>query len=946
MKLARPLAAVGALVAMLTVASAAAALPEDPDREPAGGNPTRLEQAREESGIEDPPRSRYDLPAGVLRLTRSELLAAGHQDLEISVTLDRDVADGVLQLTLPSRWVARAGVSDLPYARVPEIGRASGARAEARRSERLVRFAFSGARKGDWASLKVSDAGIPAGRYELPYSWSEAGEADAADREAQVILYAPAREEAEGEGAKDWRYLLRDTNVTNDPVTQSETFLSVVPGNRKRFIVGANNNNIGGGYNAWVTNDGGVSFTKAEVPASLDAPAEAGNEAADLCCDPMSAADSAGNLWYGGLSLPNGPGNPSRIVVTRAAPDALAFGPAVGLPVRIVTGTQDKPMMTIDNSPSSPTSGRLYVLWDEVSAGINVVMSQCDTRPGGVLNAANCDNADNWTAPIEVTPATGSYIYADVAVGPDGKVYVVWWDYSANNAIRADVCDPASRNCASAAGWGTPQTIATLDHSGGTPISFACPILAQPGGRASTSPQVEVDSSGGANHGRVYVTWSDLRTGSGMTKCNDPPSEPGEPFRSPAATHLTWDNFVASASGELPGRASPSPSVATRLLTDGEGGGQANSDDWFAWLSVDQSNGQAWADFYSTRHDATRRTTHFYVRSVTPSAGGHLLGVLHRVSSAPSNYSAFPCCTFGNDYGDYTGIGAAQGVVLPVWSDKRPGVAGEAFVETVLSSFLTADAQEFDDSAAAGGDGDGVLERTESFRLTKRLRNSGTAAATGATSTLTAPAGAGLTLTQANSSYADIAVDATQSNATAFAGSMAADAPCGSPVTMTLEVTTATEPALIPVSIPTGCSPPSPPAAAPPPPPPPPDTSIVFRLKGSGSQRPLRRSAGIVVTLSCPQESCRVTLKGIVSVPASSKRGKARKVSLKSAKVTLAKGKPAKRRFKLSKRLRSQIARALRSRRTRNNVRALITATAADGAANKATKRLTVKVRR
>jgi len=83
-----------------------------------------------------------------------------------------------------------------------------------------------------------------------------------------------------------------------------------------------------------------------------------------------------------------------------------------------------------------------------------------------------------------------------------------------------------------------------------------------------------------------------------------------------------------------------------------------------------------------------------------------------------------------------------------------------------------------------------------------------------------------------------------------------------------------------------------------------------------------------------------------VTVPASTKRGKARKVSLKSAKVTLAKGKPAKRRFKLSKRLRSQIARALRSRRTRYNVRALITATAVDAAANKATKRLTVKVRR
>jgi hypothetical protein len=943
MKLARPLAAIGTLALALAAAAPAAALPDDPDREQAAGNPTPLEQAREESGIQDAPRSRYDLPAGALRLTPSELLAANQQDLDLSVTLDRDVADGVLELTLPSRWVGRSGVSELRYGRVAETGRASGAGVEAGRSGRVVRFAFSGAVKGASGSLKVADEGIPAGRYELPYRWSETGSAaGSTEGKATAIFYAPVREQAEGAGARDWRYLLRDTNVTNDTVTESETFLTAVPGNRQRFIVGVNNNNAGGGYNAWITNNGGTSFTKAPVSPSLDAPAESGPEAGDLCCDPMSAADAAGNLWYGGVSKANGAGNPSRIVVTRlAAPAGVAFGTTVGLRERTGTGAQDKPMMTIDNSPSSPAFGRLYVVWDEALGGIDIVMSQCDTRPGGVLNAANCDNADNWTAPIDVTPGTGSYIYADVAVGPDGKVYVVWWDYSATNAIRGDACEPASQNCASAAGWGTPQTIATLDATSGTPISFACPILAQPGGRASPSPQVDVDRSGGSNNGRVYVTWGDLRAGSGTTRCNNPPSNPAQP---PAATHLTWDTFVASASGGLPGSADPSPSVATRLLTDGEAGGQANSDDWFAWLAVDQTNGQAWADFYSTREDAERKTTQFYVRSVTPGPGGHLLGALRRVSSAPSNYSAFACCGFGNDYGDYASIDATQGVALPVWSDKRAGIPGEAFVDTVLSPFLAPDAQMLDDSRAVGGDGDGVLERTEPFRLTKLLRNSGTAAATGVTSTLTAPATAGLTLTQASSSYPDIAVGAAQGNAIAFTGSMAADAPCGSPVTMSLQVTTATEPALVPISIPTGCDPPTPPPA--PPMPPPVDSSIVFRLKGASPQRPLRKRAGIVVILSCPRESCRATVKGTVTVPARARRGKAKKIRLRSAKVVLARARPAKRRFTVSKKLRSQIMRALRSKRTRSNVKALMTATAVDAAGNKATKKLTVKVRR
>jgi hypothetical protein len=333
-------------------------------------------------------------------------------------------------------------------------------------------------------------------------------------------------------------------------------------------------------------------------------------------------------------------------------------------------------MMTIDNSPASPRFGRLYVVWNANSPnGIDLMVSQCDTRPGGVLNPANCDNADSWSPAVAVTKTRGSYIYGDVAAAPDGKVYVTWWNFSSVNAIQGAVCLP-SATCTSAGGWSGAANIATLNAFGGAPLPFKCPIVAQPGGRDAPAPSVDVDRSGGANDNRVYVTWGDLRAGSGTTRCDG---------KAPKTTHLTWDSFVASASGTLPGAvpAQPSATVGTRLLTDGEGGGQPNSDDWFAALAVDQTTGQAWADFYSTRDDATRRTTQFYARSVTPSGGGHALGALTRVSSAASDYSANPCCQFGNDYGDYTGIDAAFGIAIPVWSGKQatsPGPDGEAFV--------------------------------------------------------------------------------------------------------------------------------------------------------------------------------------------------------------------------------------------------------------------------
>ncbi len=945
MKWLRPATVVATLIAVLAIVPSAAA------QGPPPSGVTPLEQAREESGVEDAPRTRHDLPAGVLRLSRSELLATAGQDLEISVTLDRDVARGELELTLPARWVARSGVSGLSFAKVPSTGRASGAGARAARSDRVVRFAFDGARSGAAATFALTDVGIPPGEYELPYRWSEAGGAAATGR-AEVIFLPPVRESAEDEEAVDWTELMRDVNATNDASTESETFLTAVPGNPLRFAVGANG---GGGYNAWITNTGGAPFTKATMSTSIDAPAEVAPETTDPCCDPMSAADAAGNIWYGGLSSHTSAASPSRIIVARSAPATTSFVNTVGLPLReVTTGVQDKPMMTIDNSPSSPVFGRLYVLWDEPGAGVDIIMSTCDTRPGGVLNAANCDNADNWTVPIAVTPFSSGYIYADVATGPDGKIYVVWWDYTAANAIRGDVCDPATQNCATAAGWGTPQTIATLDSTGGQPIPFECPIVAQPGGRASTSPQVDVDRSGGPDNNRVYVTWSDLRTGSGATRCADNVA--------PVLTHLTFDNFVASASGALPGGASPSPAVATRLLTDGEGGGQASSDDWFAWLSVDQTNGRAWADFYSTRDDATRKSTNFYARSVLPDGAGHLLGPLRKVSTATSDYSANPCCGFGNDYGDYTGIDATSGLAFPVWSDKRPatGTDGEAFVDTVASPFLVGGAGALDDSPAAGGDGDGALEPGESFRLTKALSNTGTAAAAGAVGTLSAPGGSGVTITQPSSAYPAIAIGAAENNLTAFAGSLAAGAPCGSPIALTLTVG-GVEPAHVPVSVPTACPPPPPPPPPPvgppppppvgPPPPPPPPPAILaplqFALTGSSPQKPPTRTRGIKVTLSCPLESCRVAMKATLTIPSARAGGKAGKVKLKSSTVSVTKGRKKTHSFAVSRSLRARIARALRSARTRRGVKVLVTGTARDAAGRRAvTRTKTVNVRR
>ena len=124
------------------------------------------------------------------------------------------------------------------------------------------------------------------------------------------------------------------------------------------------------------------------------------------------------------------------------------------------------------------------------------------------------------------------------------------------------------------------------------------------------------------------------------------------------------------------------------------------------------------------------------------------------------------------------------------------------------------------------------------------------------------------------------------------------------------------------------------------------DTSIVFALTGRSTQKPLVRRAGVLVTLSCPLEACRVALKGTVTVPAARLGVKAKKLSLKGVTVNVAKGVKVNRRFTISTTMRTRLAAAFRNARTRTRVTAVITATATDVAGNKSVKTLKLKLRR
>ena len=535
-------------------------------------------------------------------------------------------------------------------------------------------------------SVAIDVSGLPAGTYRLPV---RRGGADIGT--AVFRLYAQRKEGDEEEGALRGPFgpIGRNPVDSSDNTSEdSETFIAVVPGavplNERRFASYGNDFSLLGTGGLNVTNDGGAAWSHLTFPTVFDVKGTSTDETALPSGDPILAADANGNIWAGGLSICSGVVSADRIFVNRVTgPSGTTTSPKnVGLPLinggnlcNINNELQDKPQMTIDSTPTSPTFGRLYVVWDDPdpSGGTNLVVSYCNTQP----TPSVCDNADNWTNPgiISDPSGGGSYISADVAVGPDGKVYVAWWDYSAANAIRMDVCDPAAHagNCNVAGDWGTDQIVASLTVHEGRGVPFACPTVAQPGGRAAPVPSVAVDHSGGANQGRIYVGWSDLST-TGAHRCSDVNDQP-------EANQDAFHSYVASA----PSFATLTANPATKSFERGTNIIGDTGDHWFPWVAVDQSNGQAWVDLYSTRDDATRKTARFYARAVVPGAGSTRVsyGPLTAVSTDASDYSDQECCGFGNDYGDYEGLDAAGGSIYAVWTHRLAGQDGDVFVNVL-----------------------------------------------------------------------------------------------------------------------------------------------------------------------------------------------------------------------------------------------------------------------
>jgi len=271
---------------------------------------------------------------------------------------------------------------------------------------------------------------------------------------------------------------------------------------------------------------------------------------------------------------------------------------------------EDKPGIVVDNAPESKYKGSVYLAWTR----FDVYGSADPDCHSHIYFSRSVDGGKTFSMPFRISDASGDCRDSDntvegtvPAVGPKGEVYIVW--------------------------AGPPGLVFKKSLDGGLTFGRDKVIGLMPGGwdfsvegldRANGMPVTGVDWSNGPNKGTLYVNWIDARNG-------DP------------------DVFVMSSrdGGET-------WSAPVRVNDDHMKNGKVQ---FFTWMSVDPADGSLNIVFYDRRDTVGALTKVTLARSID---GGRTF-VNYKIDQP-----AF-ACDRKVFFGDYTGISAFGGRVIPIF---------------------------------------------------------------------------------------------------------------------------------------------------------------------------------------------------------------------------------------------------------------------------------------
>ena len=422
----------------------------------------------------------------------------------------------------------------------------------------------------------------------------------------------------------------------------------------------AGTNTFGNWPGYYRSTDGGMSWQNSLVPGYPDdnSPAGLASPARGFCTrggDSTQSFDREGRLFFAFLCFnsfnetPDEPFNSSILVATYDDDGAhylrtVLVAKGTPAPAGLTTGlAHDKPNLVTDQT-SGPGDGNVYVAWTSetgnASARLNAI----------VQFSRSTDHGATFSQPVPVVAGVKGGLFTDLAVGPDGAVYLVW------RTILASEDEPRdsiwlTRSTDFGRSFGPPQLVATFDVFdsflfSGSDAVYACSLL-RPCATGYTFaifmsiPAVTADAAG------VHVVWS-ARAEDGQGKIFVRNSPDGLSWVAPpqqidsVPTGHQWMPDVVSADGRITvlffdSRDDPaySPAVPPGNTASGQNSGNVVN----AWRAVSIDGGITWLE--------------------------------ERVSRKAFNPNWITSANLTPFAGDYLYASAVPGRVWAAWSDPR-----------------------------------------------------------------------------------------------------------------------------------------------------------------------------------------------------------------------------------------------------------------------------------
>jgi hypothetical protein len=341
---------------------------------------------------------------------------------------------------------------------------------------------------------------------------------------------------------------------------QNEPAIAVNPHDTDVISAGSNEycrQTVGGdvwaGY--YRSEDGGATWTNSLVPGypGDESPAGLASPTTGKCAaagDPTQSYDRDGNLFYGFICFNRAkPQNGSFYVATYANDGADYVRTTVvaqGTPS--TAGLFNDKVNVVADQTAGPRSGTVYVAWVRYAGG----------SANNVLEVARSTNhGQSFSKPVKVSQGLGEEQFADLAVGPDGSVYVTWRTFAHQKSTSTNIW--VSKSTDGALTFSEPRLVAAnIDPFDGEAFDPAgsCgdgPFTCESGltyARFASMSAVAADTTG------VHVVWN-ARLASGQSKVFVRNSSDGLSWSSPAAqidaatTGHQWFPDVASADGVI-----------------------------------------------------------------------------------------------------------------------------------------------------------------------------------------------------------------------------------------------------------------------------------------------------------------------------------------------------------------------------------------------------------